>query len=330
VSARIGIAGLGLIGGSLLRGLAQAGRDVAGCDADPATAERVAAEGFGTVASVEDLARDSDVLLAAVPPSAAAATVTAALRASPDVVVADATSFKQRIVADVAAAVTPDELARFVPAHPLAGAERRGWDAARGDLLERAFWAVCPAAEDASVAPLCAVAGVLDELDARLIVCTPGDHDDAVARTSHVPHVAAQALVHLVANGDVPLRAALSGGGYRDATRIAESDPSLWAQILTANGAATGAALDALIGELADLREAIDAGDGERIKQAWGEGRDLRQVVERVRWGDPAWSAQSAPAPGWGALLDLGRAGRPVRRLRLSGDGTAIEFDAAG
>ena len=67
-----------------------------------------------------------------------------------------------------------------------------------------------------------------------------------MARTSHVPHIAAQALVHLADSGDAPLRAALSGGGYRDTTRIAESDPRLWTQILGANRAAAVAALDAL------------------------------------------------------------------------------------
>jgi prephenate dehydrogenase len=329
VSGRIGIAGLGLIGGSLLRGLAGRGREVAGYDSDRATTERAAAEGFTVAASLEDLARDSDVVLAAVPPSVAAATVTAALRASPAVVVADATSFKRQIVTDVAARADPPQLARFVPAHPLAGAQTSGWDSARADLLHQAFWAVCPPNPGAPMEPLCAVAAVLDELDSRLMVCTPGEHDDAVARTSHVPHVAAQALVHLVADGDVPLRAALSGGGYRDTTRIVESDPALWAGILAANSDATLGALDALIAELGVLRDAIDAGDGERIVQVWRKGRELRQIVERVRWGDQAWSAQSIAAPGWDHLLELGRAGRAVRRLRL-GDGAVLELEVAG
>ena len=328
MSARVGIAGLGLIGGSLLRGLVDSGVRASGFDPDPSAAGGARREGFTVASTLEDLSRASDVVFVAVPPRAAAATVVAALRAAPDVAVADATSFKQRVVADVAAA-DPDASARFVPAHPLAGGQAGGWDASRPALLRDAFWAVCPAGDDAPAAPLCAVAAVLDSLDARLLVCTPSDHDDAVARTSHVPHLAAQALVHLAGDGDVPLRAALTGGGYRDTTRIAESDPRLWTEILEANRDATLTALDTLIAELGTLRETLAAGDADALAGAWQHGRDLRHVVERVRWGNPAWGAERADWPAWDRLLELGRAGRAVRRLRMDAGGGAIEFEAA-
>jgi prephenate dehydrogenase len=227
------------------------------------------------------------------------------------------------------AAAAPEAIARFVPAHPLAGGQSSGWDASRADLLHDAVWAICPVGDDAPPGPLCAVSAALDELDPRLLVCTPAAHDDAVARTSHAPHVAAQALVHLAGDGDVPLRAALSGGGYRDTTRIAESDPHLWSEILGANRPATVAALDALAGELAELRDALDSGDADRVVRAWQEGRDLRRVVERVRWGRPEWRAESATWPAWGRLIELGRGGRAVRRLRAGADGATIEFEVA-
>ena len=329
MSARIGIAGLGLIGGSLLRGLAGAGRAVTGFDADPAVRERAQSAGFSAARGLDDLAAQSDVVFVAVPPRAVAQTVAAALAASPEVVVADCTSFKQRVVDDVRDATGPAELERFVPAHPLAGGHVSGWDAARPDLLHQAFWAVCPTGPDAGAGPLCEVAAALDDLDSRLLVCTPADHDDALARTSHVPHVAAQALVHLVGHGNVPLRAALSGGGYRDTTRIAEADPALWAEVLAANGGATVDAIDALTAELGALREAIVSDDPVLIEAAWRKGRELRDVVEHVRWGTPAWTSESTPWPAWDRLLELGRAGRAVRHLRLTGDGTALEFEAA-
>lgn len=328
MSARIGIAGLGLIGGSLLRGLAERGRGVTGFDVDARVRERAEGEGLTAAASLEELAGRSDVVFVAVPPRAVARTVAAALQASPEVIVADAASVKQRVVADVAAAA-PDAVDRFVPAHPLAGRQHSGWEAASADLLHEVFWAVCPAGADAGPGPICAVADVLDELDSRLLVCTPADHDDALARTSHVPHVAAQALVHLVGAGEVPLRAALSGGGYRDTTRIAESDPRLWAEILAGNSEATIAALDALTAELATLRAAIAAGDADRIASAWHKGRELRHVVERVRWGPPAWTAERAEWPAWERLLALGRAGRAVRRLRVADDANAVDYEVA-
>jgi hypothetical protein len=126
----------------------------------------------------------------------------------------------------------------------------------------------------------------------------------------------------------VPLRAALSGGGYRDTTRIAESDPGLWSGILTANQERALAALDALTGELGALREAIAAGDRDAIERAWAAGRELRRAVGRVRWGDQAWSPDSAPAPVWPRLLELGRSGRAVRRLHEADDG-GLEFEVA-
>lgn len=327
MSDRIGIAGLGLIGGSLLRGLAGGGLTVSGFDADAGVREAATAEGFEVAPSLEDLAARSDVVFAAVPPTVVAFTVGTVLHANDAVVVADATSFKQRVVADVAEAA-PAALDRFVPAHPLAGAQGSGWGAARGDLLRGAVWAICPVGEDAPAGPLCSVAAALDEIDTRLLVCTAGEHDEAVARTSHVPHVAAQALVHLAGDGDVQLRAALSGGGYRDTTRVAASDPALWAEILVANREATGGALDALIAELQTLREAIDADDPERVAAAWQRGRELRSVVERVRWTPPDWSFERAEWPAWTRLLALGRAGRTVRRLRPAGEG-AVEFEVA-
>ena len=82
---------------------------------------------------------------------------------------------------------------------------------------------------------MCRLAAAVERLDGRLVACAAADHDEAVARTSHVPHVAAQALARLIA-GD-PLRAALTGGGYRDMTRVARSDAALWAEILLANRA---------------------------------------------------------------------------------------------
>jgi prephenate dehydrogenase len=328
VSARVGIAGLGLIGGSLLRGLVDSGERATGFDPDPEAAGGARREGFTVVPSLEDLARGSDVVFVCAPPAAAAGAVASVLQAAGDVVVADATSFKARVIADVRTAA-PDAIDRFVPAHPLAGGQASGWEATRPDLLREAFWAVCPVAADAPAEPLCAVAAVLDALDSRLVVCDAADHDDALARTSHVPHLAAQALVHLAGDRDAPLRAALSGGGFRDTTRIAESDPRLWAQIIGANGAPALAALDELLERLRGLREAVAEGDEAALEAAWTQGRELRRVVERVRWSRPEWTPETAPWPAWDRLLELGRAGRPVRRLRPARDGAEVEYEVA-
>ena len=327
MSGPIGIAGLGLIGASLLRGLAERGRPVRGYDADPAVAGAARAEGHPTAESPQDLAAEAEVVFVAVPPSVAALAVSAILRASDEVVVADATSFKGAVVDEVTAAA-PGAVDRFVPAHPLAGAEGSGWDASRTDLLAGAVWTLCPPVPAAPAGPLCRVAEALDAFDSRLLVCDPAAHDDAVARTSHVPHVMAQALAHLVGDGDVPLRAALSGGSFRDATRVARSDARLWADVLGANRDAVLPALDDLIDGLGHLRDAIDAGDGDGLAGHWQAGGELREWVERVRWGEQTWRGETAPWPAWDRLLELGREGRTVRRLRPSGP-DAVEFEVA-
>ena len=300
--------GLGLIGGSVLRGLAGAA-EVVGFDADPAVRAAVAAEGFAVVDELGSLA-DRELVVVAVPPARTAEVVVKVLDAAPDAVVADTASVKEAVLAAV-----PDAN-RFVGAHPLAGAETTGWAASSADLVAGAVWAVCPAGE--SVEPLCRLAAAIDVLGGRLVACTAPEHDEAVARTSHVPHMAAQALAGLASGGG--LRAALSGTAYRDMTRVARADAALWAEILSLNRDRSLVALDELSERLAGLRAAVVAGD---VIEAWGAGADVLAAVDAARWVEPEW--REAIVGGWAELLRLGRAGRAVRRLRPDGAGLRAE-----
>jgi prephenate dehydrogenase len=281
---KVGVVGLGLIGGSLLKALGGVGYD-----RDPAVRAAAAAD-HEVVDELGGLA-GCDLVFVAVPPAATAPAVREALAVAP--VVADTASVKTPVTTAIA-----DQ--RFVAAHPLAGAESAGWAAASPAVLRGAPWAVCSGSAQA----LCAVSDAVDRLDGHLVPCTAADHDAAVARTSHVPHVVAQALAATV-SGD-PLRAALTGGSYRDMTRVAGADPQLWGDILLANRDAVLAALDALAEQLAAHRQALAAGDPAT-----------------------AWRAPAAPAPpdwraargGWDAMVD-----RRVRRLRADGDALAFEL----
>jgi prephenate dehydrogenase len=214
-----------------------------------------------------------------------------------------------------------DALDRFLPAHPLAGAETAGFGASAAELLDGAVWAVCPPRAGAPLDALCAAAPVLDALGARLVACTPADHDDAVARTSHVPHVAAQALAGLLAERPAGL-GALSGGGFRDMTRVAKADSALWMDILRLNRERSIEALDELIAALERSREALAAGAWDGIATAWADGARARESVERARWAEPNWAPATLPAPDWEPLLRWGREGRAFRRLRAPGGGT--------
>ena len=292
---KTGVVGLGLIGGSLLRALGGVGYD-----ADPAVRAAAAAEGFEVTDSLAGL-RGCELVLVAVPPSRVAGAVAEVLAAAPEASVADTASVKGDLPRDE----------RFVAAHPMAGAETAGWAASSAELLAGAPWAVCPAGD--ALEPLLALGAAVDALGGRLVACTPEEHDAAVARTSHVPHVAAQALAGLVAEGG--LHAALAGTAFRDMTRVARADAGLWAEILSAN------------------RDAVHRGDrraGRPPRRAAHRARrrrgDARGVGARpgVAGGrrrrpprEPHWREE--PVDGWPGLLAHGREGRAVRRPRLLG-----------
>jgi prephenate dehydrogenase len=240
---KVGVAGLGLIGGSLLRALGGVGYD-----ADPAVRAAAAAEGFEVAESLDGL-RGCELVFVAVPPAVTYAVVDEVLDTVPGSVVADTASVKGEV----------PERARFVAAHPMAGAETSGWAASSAELLHGATWAAC--ASDG--VPLRRLAAAVDALGGRVLTLTPQEHDETVARTSHVPHLVAVALAALASD------TTLAGPAFRDMTRIAHADPGLWAQIVTANREAVGPALDELIARLAALRGLL--GDEQALREAWEE-----------------------------------------------------------
>ena len=329
-SPTVGVIGLGLIGGSLARGLTAgplAGA-VVGHDADAATRRAAAAEGIIVAEDAEDLARRCDVVVVAVPPEATAELVGRLLGADPDVVVTDVASVKAPLVRSVER-IAGRHLDRYLPAHPLAGSEASGWEAASAELLHESLWAICPASDRTTSASLLLVTSVVDRLGGRMIFCDASDHDDAVARTSHVPHVVAQAVAGLVCDDDRGrLRAALSGGGYRDMTRIVRSDPRMWNEILKMNRTASLEGLDEVIATLESLREAVRHDDADAVARAWREGASARDSVDAVRWKAPRWSQHTGPWPAWDRLLGLGRNGVSVRKLRTAGP-DLIAFEAS-
>jgi prephenate dehydrogenase len=323
---RVGVCGLGLIGGSALLGLRAAGVDVRGCDVWPDPRAWCQEQGIPADVAPEATARAVDVLLLAVPPHATAKVAAAALEANPDLLVIDAASVKAAVV-DELRARAPEHAARFLPAHPLAGGEHGGFAAARADLLADATWAVCPPADDpdgaeASLDTLLRVAPVLDALGARLVACTADDHDRALAATSHAPHVVAGAVAAVATEPPTggSLGAVLSGGALRDITRVAAAPAGLWVEILHANAAATADALDATAARLTAAAAALRDADHDALLDAWTAGTAAQGGIAAARWAPPAWAPLDAAA-SWSALLALGGDGVAVRGLRAVGDG---------
>lgn len=301
---RVGVAGLGLIGGSIVRRLAEfpdlyepIGFDV----------QRQPRSGLELADSVEHLAQTADMVVVAAPPHVTGEVLRTALDADPDVLVTDVSSVKAPIVD----AVGPD--VRYLPSHPLAGSETVGWSAARAELLQGATWAVCPPAADASPELLCRWGAVFDAFDARLIVCDPAEHDRAVAHTSHAPHVVAAALAAALAHSSSPpLTAALSGGSFREVARVAASDPALWREILELNEHNVAAVLDGLRKDMSPRPD-------------WDAGAEMSRLVRELRWAPPIWERRDFIWPAWNVLLELGRNGIAIRRPAMEGERLRVD-----
>jgi prephenate dehydrogenase len=172
----------------------------------------------------------------------------------------------------------------YVGAHPMAGSHRRGLDAARADLLEGAPCVVSPGS-GAPPAAVARVRGFFEALGARVVERDPERHDAEVAWVSHLPH--ALAFAYALALADAPREAAdVRGSGFRDFTRIAHSDPELWAEILCANRKALAGPLGRAGARLAELARAIEQGDGEAVERFLASAREsLARLANDARSG---------------------------------------------
>lgn len=245
------VVGLGLIGASVALALGEAGWKVTGSDVLNATEEKALASHV-----ISDVTADQklDLIVIATPASTVAEVANDLLErfTSPELIVTDVAGVKSSIVHDV---LDP----RFLGGHPMAGSEQRGIDAARAELFQSCTWVLTPTAHT-SPATYSTLHGILREIGANVVAVGADDHDRLVAVASHVPHLLAGALMNEashVAEEDVVLLQ-LAAGGFRDMTRIAAGDPSIWPDVLFENRAAISQSLEALEGRLRTLRTALN------------------------------------------------------------------------
>jgi len=274
----VAIVGVGLIGGSIglaLRSKGLAGR-VVGIGRDAPRLEE--ARRLGAIdAYATDLAEGvagAEVAVVCTPVSRLVEDALAACRHGPgSILVTDAGSTKARIVEGIEA--DPRGRAAFVGAHPIAGSERQGVAHARADLFEGRTCVLTPTART----PPDRLGRARDfwaGLGCRLIEVDPVEHDQRLARTSHLPHAVAAALAASVP----PELLGMAAGAYRDGTRVAGADAGLWAAIFREN---RGPVLDALRefeSHLATFREALEADDGARLLAWWDAAKGHRDRFE--------------------------------------------------
>jgi prephenate dehydrogenase len=248
------VVGLGLIGSSIALALRDAGWSVTGVDNDETVTN--AALVAGVVGGHEP---DDDVALVVVatPAGVVAKVARDVLEGSSNerLIVTDVAGVKGAIVADV-------KDPRFLAGHPMAGSELRGISGARPDLFQGCTWVLTPTT-DTKPETYTTLHGILRELGANVVAVDADDHDRLVAVASHVPHLLAGALMNeatRVAEQDAVLLQ-LAAGGFRDMTRVAAGDPSIWPDILFENREAISQSLRALEDRLKSLREALNSDD---------------------------------------------------------------------
>jgi prephenate dehydrogenase len=248
------VVGAGLLGTSVALACRRAGLEVLLSDVSAEHVRTASGLGAGRPRAVGDRPQ---LVVVAVPPDHLAEVVLTALAAS-DAVVTDVGSVKSGPYRAVAAAASPEQLRRYVGSHPMAGSERSGPLAASNALFDGRPWAVTPHATSSAdaVALVEELVRVCGAVPVRL---RPDEHDRAVARISHLPHLLAVLMAGRLAEAPVE-HLALSGQGVRDVTRIAGSDPGMWEQILTANAEAVGALLEEVRAELDALIGAVEGG----------------------------------------------------------------------
>lgn len=263
------------------------------------------------------------LVVVAVPPDHLADEIARALTGT-DAVVTDVGSIKAAPLAATRARVDASTLSRYVGSHPMAGSERSGPFAASAALFDGRPWAVTPH-EDADPVAVDLVVELARVCGATPVTFTPDEHDQAVARTSHLPHL----LASLVAGRltDAPRNhLALSGQGVRDVTRIAAGDPGLWQQIIVANTSALTALLRDVRGDLDTLLTALADGDRESVAAVLGRGVDGTAVLPGKHGGAAAASTTVYVAvpdhPGELArlLADAGEIGVNIEDLRIDHD----------
>ena len=283
---RLVVIGLGLIGGSFARGVREQGlaREVVGVDLDATTRELAVQLGV-TDRCEADLAlacAGADVIMLAVPILTMERLL--ARLAGLDLgnaIITDAGSAKGNIVAAARAAFGA-RIDRFVPGHPIAGSEKSGVTAANGELFRRHKVILTPLAEtDRSGLQL--VDQLWRGIGADVEHMEVAHHDEVLAATSHLPHLLAFSLVETLAKqSDNREIFRYAGGGFRDFTRIAGSDPQMWHDIFLANGEAVLDILDRFSSDLAQLRTAVEQKDGLQLLGVFTRARAARQHFDKI------------------------------------------------
>lgn len=289
---KVVVIGVGLIGGSIAASIKAVSpkTQVYGVDTAHGSLDAAMASGALDAATLpEDPVVDewvcgggSDLVILAIPVFAAREWFARLRQVGFDGVITDTASTKS-VITQIAAEELGD-ISRYLPGHPMAGSEVNGFDGARPDLFQGAYWILCPS-DSTQDEVFLKLHETFSALGARIISIAREQHDSAVAIVSHVPHMVASSLVELAANHADERKELLrlAAGGFKDSTRIAAGSPRLWTGIALDNK-------DALVSGISEMREilghfedAIRAGDAETLNALLTRSAELRQSLP-AKW----------------------------------------------
>ena len=290
--ARVTIIGLGLIGSSIARAARHAMPTVrlTGHDADAAVRET--ARRIQLCDDVTDTpgaaAIDADLVILCVPVGAIGAVAAALAPDLPaDAVVSDVGSCKAAVARSLRAALPH---AALVPAHPVAGTEQSGPEAGFATLFHRRWCILTPLPDTPDVATE-RVAEFWRRLGADVERMTPDHHDRVLAVTSHLPHLIAYTIVGTASDLEAVTQSEVikySAGGFRDFTRIAASDPTMWRDVFLTNREAVLEMLGRFSEDLASLQRAIRWGKGDELFDLFTRTRAVRRSIVEQGQDDAA------------------------------------------
>jgi cyclohexadieny/prephenate dehydrogenase len=297
IVGRLALIGLGLIGSSIARAaqhLKLADRVVVS-DASPEVRARVRALGIAdevTETSAE-AARAADMVILCVPVGACGAVASEIAGVlKPGAIVSDVGSVKGAVVAAVGPYLPAGT--HLVPAHPVAGTEYSGPDAGFATLfLNR--WSILTPPEGTDASAIATTRRLWEAMGAQVEIMTAQHHDLVLAITSHVPHLIAYNIVGTAADLETVTQSEVikfSAGGFRDFTRIAASDPTMWRDVFLSNKEAVLEMLGRFNEDLAALQRAIRWGDGEALFDLFTRTRTIRRGIIDI--------GQETPEPDFG------------------------------
>ena len=299
--ARLAIIGLGLIGSSIARGVKA--RRLAGAvvavDRDEAVLDRVRALGLADEATADVAAgtAGADGVILCIP-LGAYGEVARRMTLAPGAVVSDVGSVKGSAIAQLQPHLPPGTA--FVPAHPVAGTEHSGPDAGFATLFHNR-WCILTPPDGTDAAAIARVRAFWEALGSNVEIMDAGHHDLVLAITSHVPHLIAFNIVATAEDLETVTQSEVikfSAGGFRDFTRIAASDPTMWRDVFLHNKDAVLEMLGRFNEDLAALARAIRWSDGEALFNLFARTRDIRRGIIS--------SGQETPEPDFGRRRDDG------------------------